>query len=203
VLTIADFEDSFNMRGVAIIEHALTVSDLAAMDAAFPQLGPRIAGGRKDVFSVEAQGWFSNHAGLNDVASRLLRTPLRLSRMQAFDKSAGANWFVPWHQDRAEDGRERPVAILEQTVALRIHLDDCDESNGPLEVIAGSHQDARLDMSAIADIVAAKPPLLCLAKRGDILAMRPLIIHRSQRAQKPAARRVIHLEYTAVLAPDN
>jgi hypothetical protein len=30
-----------------------------------------------------------------------------------------------------------------------------------------------------------------------------LAVHRSQRAQKPAARRVIHLEYTAVLASDH
>jgi hypothetical protein len=35
--------------------------------------------------------------------------------------------------------------------------------------------------------------------RGDIVAMCPLLIHRSQRARTPAARRVIHLEFCAVV----
>jgi ectoine hydroxylase-related dioxygenase (phytanoyl-CoA dioxygenase family) len=186
----------FAERGIAIVEYALTPDDLATMDAMFPDLAPRSGGARSGAFSPEAQAWLRAHDGLSELASRLLQAPSRLSRIQAFDKSAGANWFVPWHQDRAEDGRERSVAQLDRTVALRIHLDDCDENNGPLEVIPGSHMAGRLNAEAIAAATVAAASMLCLAARGDIVALRPLLIHRSQRARIPAARRVIHLEFT-------
>jgi ectoine hydroxylase-related dioxygenase (phytanoyl-CoA dioxygenase family) len=186
--------------GVVIVEHALTPDDLQAMDAMFPDLAPRTAGARSEAFAPTAQAWLAAHNGLIELASRLLRVPSRLSRIQVFDKSAGANWFVPWHQDRAEDGQERSVAQLERTVALRIHLDDCDENNGPLAVLPGSHNAGRLDADAIAALAATTAaPLLCLVARGDIVAMRPLLVHRSQRARAPATRRVIHLEYCAVV----
>jgi ectoine hydroxylase-related dioxygenase (phytanoyl-CoA dioxygenase family) len=189
----------FAERGVVIFEYALTPDDLQALDAMFPDLAPRTAGARSEAFTPTAQAWLAAHDGLIELASRLLQVPSRLSRIQAFDKSAGANWFVPWHQDRAEDGQERSVAQLERTVALRIHLDDCDENNGPLEVLPGSHNAGRLDADAIAGLTAAGAPLLCLVARGDIVAMFPLLIHRSQRARTPAARRVIHLEFCAVV----
>jgi ectoine hydroxylase-related dioxygenase (phytanoyl-CoA dioxygenase family) len=187
----------FAEQGVAIFEYVLTADDLRGMDAAFPELAPRTAGARLAAFSPDVQAWLAAHDGLQELASRLLQAPGRLSRIQAFDKSPSANWFVPWHQDRAEDGHERSVAQLEGTVALRVHLDDCDENNGPLEVIPGSHTAGRLDADAIAAQTAVAPSMLCLTVRGDILAMRPLLIHRSQRARAPAARRVLHLEYAA------
>jgi ectoine hydroxylase-related dioxygenase (phytanoyl-CoA dioxygenase family) len=187
--------DQFASAGVAVIEHALTASDLAAIGAAFPKLGARTAGARVDAFTPEARGWFATHSGLLELAGRLLGAPAQLTRLQAFDKSPAANWFVPWHQDRAEDGHERTVDVLKRTVALRVHLDDCDESNGPLEVVPGSHVHGRLEADAIAALVAEMPALVCLAVRGDIVAIRPLLLHRSQRARLPAARRVVHMEF--------
>jgi ectoine hydroxylase-related dioxygenase (phytanoyl-CoA dioxygenase family) len=80
-------------------------------------------------------------------------------------------------------------------IALRIHLDDCDEDNGPLEVIPGSHELGRLTAGDIAALTGQSQPLLCLAVRGDLVALRPLLVHRSQRARRPAARRVLHLEF--------
>jgi ectoine hydroxylase-related dioxygenase (phytanoyl-CoA dioxygenase family) len=190
----------FASAGVAVIEYALTAADLAAMDAAFPTLGARTAGARADMFTPAARGNLATHSGLLEIASRLLGAPAHLTRLQAFDKSPAANWFVPWHQDRAEDGRERDVTVLERTVALRVHLDDCDESNGPLEVVLGSHGHGRLAADAIASMVAQCPTRLCLAIRGDIVALRPLLLHRSQRARVPATRRVIHMEFAADLS---
>jgi hypothetical protein len=188
--------DQFAHAGVAVVEYALTPADLAAIDASFPNLSARTAGARANAFAPDARGWLATHTGLLELASRLLEAPAQLTRLQAFDKSPAANWFVPWHQDRAEDGRERDVATLECTVALRVHLDDCDENNGPLDVVPGSHRHGRLDANAIAAMVATMPSRLCLAVRGDIVAMRPLLLHRSQRARVPAARRVVHLEFT-------
>lgn len=188
----------FAESGVAVIEYALSRDDLAAMEAMFPALPDRAAGARAHAFTAEAQAWLAGHEGLLELTGRLLQAPARLSRLQAFDKTSGANWFVPWHQDRAEDGQERSVAQLERTVALRVHLDDCDESSGPLDVIPGTHVFGRLEADAIAALVAANPSRLCLAARGDIVAIRPLLLHRSQRARVPAQRRVVHIEFVAL-----
>lgn len=188
--------EHFARNGVAIIEYALSEGDLCQMDRLFPVLAPRQAGARADLFSPEARMWLAEHPGLAEIARRLAGGAVHVTRLQAFDKSAGANWFVPWHQDRSEDGAERSIPFLENTLALRIHLDPCGEDNGPLEVIAGSHAQGRLEGAAIPGAVARAAPVLCLTDRGDVLAMRPLLLHRSQRAKQPAARRVIHIEYT-------
>src|SRR4051812_2859328 len=86
-----------------------------------------------------------------------------------FDKPAGANWSVPWHQDRVVAVRERrqtpgfsawtrkagvhhvdaPKNILEGMVTLRIHLDDVTESDGPLRVLAGTHRAGIMTPAAI------------------------------------------------------
>jgi ectoine hydroxylase-related dioxygenase (phytanoyl-CoA dioxygenase family) len=196
----ADIDDAlaahFAQRGIAIIEHALSGSDLTRMDELFPTMAPRSTGARAAQFPARARAWLSAHPGLLEIARRLAGGPAHMTRLQAFDKSPQANWFVPWHQDRAEDGAERAIAFLENTVALRVHLDACGEDNGPLEVVPGSHTHGRLAEPSIAGIAKEAAPALCLTERGDVLAMRPLLLHRSQRAKVPAARRVIHMEYT-------
>src|SRR3954454_5678547 len=78
----------------------------------------------------------------------------------AFDKSPDANWKVTWHQDlmfpfntvvRSEgyefatvkegvDFARPPQLVLEELLAVRLHLDDCDDGNGPLRVAPGTHR---------------------------------------------------------------
>ena len=38
-----------------------------------------------------------------------------------------------------------PVSVLEQLVAVRIHIDDCLAESGALRVVAKSHSNGRLD----------------------------------------------------------
>jgi hypothetical protein len=192
-----DLAQRFDEIGVAVVEYALLPEDLARMDAGFPKLAARVAGARTTNFDADFLDWLAHHDGLLALAQRLGGTPMRFSRALALDKSPGANWFVPWHQDRAADSVDRPVSALERMIALRTHLDDCDEDNGPLEVLPGSHTLGRLTAADIAALTGQCDPLLCLALRGDIVALRPLLVHRSQRARLPAARRVLHLEFMA------
>jgi ectoine hydroxylase-related dioxygenase (phytanoyl-CoA dioxygenase family) len=190
-----DLDTRFAQAGIAIIEYALTAADLTEMDRAFPVLPPGAAGARAADFAADDFGWLAEHTVLAALAERLGGEPLHLVRALALDKSPSANWFVPWHQDRADDHTERPADVLARIVTLRVHLDDCGEDNGPLEVLPGTHLAGRLARTDVARLTQAAEPLLCLAARGDILAMRPLLLHRSQRARKPAARRVLHLEW--------
>ena len=80
-----------------------------------------------------------------------------------FDKTPGANWNLPWHQDVtiAVKGRRdvagfgpwtlkagihhvhAPGPLLARMVTIRIHLDDCRPESGPMRVLPGSHAEGR------------------------------------------------------------
>jgi hypothetical protein len=131
-----------------------------------------------------------------------------------FDKTAGANWAVPGHQDvmmpverevvepgysgwRTKLGVvhvEPPLDVLSKLVALRVHFDDCPAANGALTVVPGSHLRGKLcDAQILA--IAADEFTTCAAAVGDVLFMKPLIVHRSSPAAVPAHRRVLHVVY--------
>ncbi len=138
-----------------------------------------------------------------------------------FDKSPGANWVVPFHQDVTIPVRRRldapgygpwsvkqgvpdvqpPRDVLENMVTLRLHLDDVDESNGPLLVFPGSDAGGILDAAQLASLRRSCSPLPCLARSGDLLLMRPLLVHGSHRAVNPSRRRILHIEYAASALP--
>ena len=139
-----------------------------------------------------------------------------------FDKTQEANWRVAWHQDvtiavrepRAVTGfgpwsvkddiphTHAPASLLERMVTLRLHLDACDETNGALRVLAGSHRGGKLDAKTIEEWKTRSPAEHCLAQAGDALFMRPLLLHASSSADSPKHRRVIHLEYATDELPN-
>lgn len=134
-----------------------------------------------------------------------------------FDKNASANWSVAWHQDltiavrrkRAVDGFglwttkagvphvQPPVSILENMLALRIHLDITDESNGALRVIPGSHRFGRLSPNLIKHLTTTEAPRACPVNAGGALFMKPLLLHSSLSCRNPVHRRVLHIEFSA------
>lgn len=133
----------------------------------------------------------------------------------AFDKTAGTNWKVTWHQDlmfpfatpatepgfdvpckkEGIDYARPPVAILENLLAVRLHLDDCDLTNGPLRVCPGSHRQGIIPSRDAADYVLTHTEVTCLAAEGELLLMRPLTLHCSSPAIEPRHRRVLHFVY--------
>ena len=134
-----------------------------------------------------------------------------------FDKSPDANWLVSWHQDTALPLAERrdragwgpwsakdgviyahaPAAALEQVVALRLHLDDSTASNGPLRVLPGTHRSGVLSDAQVHAEARRTISTSCVAARGDVLMMHPLLIHASSKAVSGAPRRVVHFEYSS------
>ncbi len=139
-----------------------------------------------------------------------------------FDKIPEANWEVGWHQDLSIAVVERidtpgfagwsvkagvvhvqpPSEILEQMLAVRVHLDECDEANGPLRVLPGSHGEGRLNEEAIARWKKSVEEVMCVAMKGSALLMRPLLLHASSPPAAPHHRRVIHLEYASCELPN-
>jgi hypothetical protein len=138
-----------------------------------------------------------------------------------FDKVPDANWKVPWHQDvtiavqnRIEaDGFgpwsmkadilhvQAPAAVLGGMLSLRLHLDPCGEENGALRVIPGSHRWGRIAEQQISSIREASLEHVCDLGTGDVLLMRPLLLHASSASRVPAHRRVVHLDFAAVQLP--
>jgi hypothetical protein len=134
-----------------------------------------------------------------------------------FDKTAGANWLVPWHQDLTicVAGRmdvpgygpwtrkagvwhvQPPVSILENMLSVRIHLDDCDEENGALRVLPGTHRLGRLNARQIAERQRSATVVSCTVQAGGVVLMRPLLLHSSGAAARAEHRRVIHIDYAA------
>lgn len=137
-----------------------------------------------------------------------------LVRVLYFDKPPEKSWALPFHKDihiaaippltqspryspmRMKAGVphvEPPVEVLESMLTLRIHLDDATPENGPLEVIPGSHASGKQEPPA------AQPAVTVYAAAGDVLAMRPLILHASSHSTPGTARhrRILHLEFAA------
>lgn len=135
-----------------------------------------------------------------------------------FDKPPGANWIVPWHQDltivteqkeeiagfskwRLKNGIDyvHPrVELLENIITIRIHLDNCTQENGALQVIRASHKNG---IGKKLDITQEKP-VICEVKRGGVLCMKPLLYHASKRTANNLNRRVIHLEFANKALPE-
>lgn len=139
-----------------------------------------------------------------------------------FDKRPETNWLVAWHQDLTLAVRERvdvpgwgpwsvkegvphvqpPVDCLEQMLTVRVHLDDADESNGALRVLAGTHRLGRLDAESIAKCRVTHAERVCAVKAGDALLMRPLLLHASSRLTSERRRRVLHIEFAGYSLPE-
>jgi ectoine hydroxylase-related dioxygenase (phytanoyl-CoA dioxygenase family) len=78
---------------------------------------------------------------------------------------------------------------------LRIHLDACSSSKGPLRVIPGTHRHGVMQESQIAEFVREREFVECTTDLGGIVVMHPLALHASPKAEQPGHRRVLHVEY--------
>jgi ectoine hydroxylase-related dioxygenase (phytanoyl-CoA dioxygenase family) len=85
---------------------------------------------------------------------------------------------------------------MEHMVTLRIHLDDTDATNGALRVIPESHHNQRYSSEAIDQETSRHPGIICEAKAGDILVMKPLLLHSSRKGITTGHRRILHVEYS-------
>jgi ectoine hydroxylase-related dioxygenase (phytanoyl-CoA dioxygenase family) len=156
---------------------------------------------------------------LLNIACRVLGAEARPFRATLFDKSPTSNWLVVWHQDTALPLLERhelpgwgpwsvkegviyahaPATALEQVLALRVHLDESSDKNGPLRVLPGTHLMGVLTDDAIEQLASQIAAVDCVVPAGGVIAMRPLIVHASSKSLIEAPRRVLHIEYAACM----
>lgn len=149
------------------------------------------------------------------VKKSLLPKPSLAIQAITFNKAFQKNWRVTWHQDlmfpvsitslgpelgRAsyKDGAPHVRLsrdILDRLLVVRLHLDDCQKTNGPLRVIPRSHNLGIIPSSELSQMAECAPEVTCLASPGDALLMRPLLLHASSATQSSLPRRVLHYVY--------
>jgi hypothetical protein len=171
--------------------------------------------GARNVLSLwPAVGDVAAAPRLAEALAAVLGPHYGLVRGLYFDKPPGRTWALPWHKDltvAVRDNRrsgggfskpttkagvphaEAPREVLEAMLTARVHLDDVTEENGPLRVVPGSHRTGK--ELRLGDV----GPETVLARRGDVLLMRPLVAHSSGHSHPDTwrHRRVLHLEFAA------
>lgn len=221
-----DWLGELDAYGFAVLEEIVSADDLRDVSAEIERMpveaGVRRRAGstfavRNAVGVLRSAARLARHERLCSLAAQALGGDARVTRSILFDKNAGANWSVPWHQDTTIAVRERrdvpgfgpwsvkagvphvqpPREVLEGMLTLRLHVDDCDSSNGALRVLPGSHAEGVLECSGVESWKARVSPMTCEVKAGGVLAMRPLLLHASSPADSPRHRRVLHLEFAA------
>lgn len=160
-------------------------------------------------------------SALTAQVSEVLGAGARIRRAFLMDKREGDNWEIAFHQDTTlavqEPGDvpgfhawvhkelwyhvQAPGSVMAQVLSTRIHFDPTDEMNGALKVLPGTHRDGILDDPLRMARIALGGPLTLPAHRGAVLAMRPLLLHGSERARTPTRRRILHLEWAAFELP--
>ncbi len=155
-------------------------------------------------------------SGIQSLLKPFFAATPKLVRAILFNKSSAANWSVPWHQDKTiavtrpasiegwgpwseKEGitHVQPTAdVLDSMVTLRMHLDNATSRNGCLRAIPNSHRHGLLCQSEIDECVETKPILTCEANAGDIIVMRPHIVHSSCKSIEASMRRIVHLDFS-------
>lgn len=232
--TLGAYAREVSERGFAVVEGILTDAEVdrwrGELDAATAAM--------TDVDSVRDRGSLyavrnlfdvvpalreiAVHPGVRRLVEPLLGAEAFLVKGMLFDKSAGANWGVFWHQDlsvpvRVPAGQatpalegfgpwtrkggvvcvQPPAEVLGRMLAVRLHLDPCLADNGPLRVLPGSHAHARLSDAETEAWTRTQSPAECVCGLGAAVVMRPLLLHSSPKCSNPSRRRVLHFEFAA------
>jgi len=206
-----------DVLGFAIVPQVL---DQAACEALRDLLGDAEGAGTRGILRMPEVVRLAESL-LADLVRPHLPTKLLPVRGIYFDKRPETNWLVAWHQDLTLALKERvevpgfgpwsvkegvphvqpPVGLLEQMLSVRLHLDDADSTNGALRVLPGTHRLGRLNAEAIQSCRETRAEVSCEAKIGDVLLMRPLLLHASSRSTSERRRRVLHIEFAGFDLP--
>jgi hypothetical protein len=176
--------------------------------------------GIRNLMSVSLIRKLANDKRLGTILEECTGNVLTPFKATLFEKTGKSNWLVAFHQDTALPVEEfidgngwgpmslkegvnfahAPTRALAKIIALRIHLDASENTNGPLRIIPGSHKKRLEDAELRSWLV--KDPFTCTVKKGGVIAMSPLILHASSKSIDDKPRRVLHIEYAESMEID-
>lgn len=210
----AGFEVQQNLVAPGVVESLL--AELTRL-----KLEPLRGGIRRIEQQLPQVAELANSPALLSVAARHLSATPELVRAIYFDKSPGNNWFVTWHQDRTVAVSQRfeadgwgpwslksgawhvqpPLAVLQDMVTIRVHLDAATRSNGCLKIIPATHKIGLLASDQVMASVDKEQAVYCETPAGGAVIMRPHILHASEKSAVNAPRRILHFEYSSYPLP--
>jgi len=211
--------EHFNAFGFAVVPGVLTPSECEALWD-LVQLDPS-SGGTRNLLREDWCIEVVQQLRTQDALSKLLSPNDVAVQCTYFEKSSSRNWLVPIHQDRSIPVAERvsegsltgwsnkegslfvhaPVELLTRLTAVRVHLDDCCEQDGPLRVIPGSHRLGVVSPGAATAARQQVAEVACIASKGAAMVMRPLLLHASSKASGNSRRRVLHFLFGPASLP--
>ena len=138
-----------------------------------------------------------------------------------FEKSKDQNWLVPIHQDLSIPVKRKvdepaltgwsekegsifvhaPQLILRDLVAVRLHVDECGENDGPLRIVPGSHRVGRLTNVDAMKVRDKLGEVVCTVEKGGALLIKPLVLHASSKSSGKSRRRVLHFVFGPRILP--
>ncbi len=143
-----------------------------------------------------------SHPGILGVLRNLWGPDIRFQFSKLNMKSAGYGAAVEWHQDWAFYPHTN-----DDLAAVGIMLDDCEEENGPLLVLPGSHKGPTVSHHAGDSFVAAIDPVgssidfaravPLIGKAGSITVHHVRTIHGSAPNRSAQDRRLLLYQYRA------
>ncbi len=198
--------------------HFLEESEVAELAELFKRLPEGRPGHRLPPAALSGLGSIDRVQAL---VAEYIGAAARPVRVLLFDKRDGGNWALAWHQDRTIEVQKRvdtsgfgpwtvkqgrphvapPVALLEEMITVRLHIDAVDRENGPLLVAPGSHKRGLIPERDILAVVEDGDVGECLADVGDVWMYSTLILHASAKAAPGRRRRVVQIDFSAETLP--
>ncbi|HEX7288475.1 MAG TPA: phytanoyl-CoA dioxygenase, partial [Candidatus Angelobacter sp.] len=147
-----DWQISIQEKGFAMVPGVLSTRELIPVLVSLADLKPLPhKAGVRHVLNHPTVSVVAHGPRLLEMARAVLGSTALPFRATLFDKTPEANWLISWHQDTALPLKEQvdvpgwgpwsekegviyahaPAEALQQVLALRLHLDDCMEANGP------------------------------------------------------------------------
>jgi len=220
---------SFRNEGYSHIENVLAAPEVRAMADAVEELrngavtrkrGSGIFALRHLLKEVPHVQEMASSERLLNLVRPILGNAAFAVRAVFLDNAPDALWFTHWHQDlniavkkRVEVPDFGPwsvksgtlhvqpnVDILSRMVAVRIHLDECLFDDGALKVLPGSQAQGVITGKALAHWTSHGKEIVLPAQAGDVILIRPLLLHSSAPCIA-SNRRIVHIEYAAETLP--
>lgn len=221
--TMTDYKNELAVNGYAIVDAIYTEEEVENILAIIDKVDSNKETFRKstDLFAIRqfmrevpdiAELIFNQQ--LKSLIKQLLGDDYFLVKSIYFDKPEASNWYVAYHQDltisvdqkatidgfgpwtvkQNQFAVQPPLPILENVVTMRIHLDDTGQANGALKVVPKSHLKQVYRPENINWTIESEA--ICDVKKGELMLMKPLLLHSSNRTTNGNKRRVVHLEFS-------
>jgi len=212
--------DQFEKIGCIVTPPILDYAALAKLESDLSPLQLEGAGTRNLLafpWCIALAKLIREHPSIN----LLLPSDLIAVQCTYFEKSKDQNWLVPVHQDLSISVKEKiehpeltgwsekegsifvqpPHSVLQDVVAVRLHVDDCGVKDGPLRIVPGSHKAGRITNREALTKRDSLGETVCTLEKGGALVMKPLLLHASSKASGNSKRRVLHFVFGPRLLP--